>query len=161
MRFKRLYLPIILGVIIFNSSNLFAQHSSQIKDVDELKKEDKVLVESYPNVFKGAEISKVEKLNSTHSKVHYLVDGNIFEAIVNADRKDLLLVATCELIKNDDLPQLVKNVFTKEVKGKIEKSFAVTTPYSSQIYRIDYVKKDGELKSVFYDKLGAVQKAPY
>ncbi|MCW8897796.1 MAG: hypothetical protein OQJ96_04090 [Flavobacteriales bacterium] len=35
------------------------------------------------------------------------------------------------------------------------------TPYSSEIYRIDYVKKDGELKSIFYNELGAVQKAPY
>ncbi|MCW8940892.1 MAG: hypothetical protein OQJ88_09570, partial [Flavobacteriales bacterium] len=66
-----------------------------------------------------------------------------------------------KLIKNDELPKLVKDVFTKEVKGKIEKSFSVTTPYSSEIYRIDYVKKDGELKSMFYDKLGNVQKAPY
>ncbi len=161
MRLRRLYLPIILGVIILNSSILFAQGHTQIKDVDELKTEDKVLVESYPHVFKGAKVNKVEKLNSKHSKVYYSVGGNEFEAIVNSDRKDLLLVATCKVIKNDELPQLVKDVFTKEVKGKIEKSFSVTTPYSSEIYRIDYVKKDGELKSMFYDKLGAVQKAPY
>ncbi|MCW8940929.1 MAG: hypothetical protein OQJ88_09770, partial [Flavobacteriales bacterium] len=64
MRLKGLYLTIILGAIILNSTNLFAQHATQIKDVDELKTEDKVLVESYPHVFKGAKVNKVEKLNS-------------------------------------------------------------------------------------------------
>lgn len=161
MRLKKIYLPIILGAIILNSANLFAQHATQIKDVDELKQEDKVIIESYPNVFKGAEINKVERLNSKHAKVYYSVDGNEFEAVVNADRKDLLLVATCKVIKNDALPQLVKDVFTKEVKAKIEKAYEVTTPYSSEIYRIDYVEKDGTLKSIFYNELGAVQKAPY
>lgn len=161
MRLKKIYLPIILAAIILNSSNLFAQQGTQIKDVDELKKEDKVLIESYPHVFKGVEINKVERLNSKHAKIYYSVEGNEFEAIVNADRKDLLLVATCRVIKNDELPDIVKDVFTKDVKGKIEKAYEVTTPYTAEIYRIDYVKKDGELKSIFYNELGAVQKAPY
>lgn len=161
MRLKKIYFPIILGAIILNSTNVFAQHATQIKDVDELKTEDKVLIESYPNVFKGAEINKVERINSEHAKVYYSAEGNEFEAVVNADRKDLLLVATCKVIKNDALPDIVKDVFTKEVKAKIEKAFAVTTPYSSEIYRIDYVEKDGTLKSIFYNELGAVQKAPF
>lgn len=72
-----------------------------------------------------------------------------------------MLVATCRVIKNDELPDIVKDVFTKDVKGKIEKAYEVTTPYTAEIYRIDYVKKDGELKSIFYNELGAVQKAPY
>ena len=81
--------------------------------------------------------------------------------MVNADRADLLLVATCKAIKNDDLPKLVKDVFTKEVKGKIEQAYLVTTPYSSELYRIDYYTKSKSTTSIFIDKLGVEQKAPY
>lgn len=44
MRLKKIYLPIILAAIILNSSNLFAQQGTQIKDVDELKKKTKYLL---------------------------------------------------------------------------------------------------------------------
>lgn len=139
----------------------FAQNAAPIKDVDKLKEQDKVLIESYPNVFKGATIQSVEPLNDKHTKVSYTMDGVAYESVVNADRADLLLVATCQAIKNDDLPKLVKDVFIKEVKGKIEQAYLVTTPYSSELYRIDYYTKSKSTTSIFIDKLGVEQKAPY
>lgn len=154
------YTSIIFFALMLNV-NSKAQNAAPIKDVDKLKEQDKVLIESYPSVFKGATIKSVTPLNDKHTKVSYTLDGDYYESVVNADKADLLLVATCKAIKNDDLPKLVKDVFTKDVKGKIEQAYLLTTPYTSVLYRIDYYTKSKSTTSIFIDKMGVEQKAPY
>jgi hypothetical protein len=142
----------------------FAQDGSTIVDLNILAKQKEVMAQYYPDLFTLEEITGVDSLDELHSKVKYTRDGKNFEAVVNSGPNDLLLVATCEEIRVNKLPSLLKEVFAKsEVGSKIEKAFLVTTPYSSDFYRIDYYRAGYKkiLTSVFYDEMGHYQKPPY
>ncbi len=146
--------------------NAIAQPYSTIVSISELAKQKKVLVEDYPRVFNEEEINNIEKIDSKHSKIFYTRNGIHFEAIVNSDRKDLLLIATFEEISKNDLPKIVLYNFqnSNDGKSKIENAFIGTTPYTSDFYRIDIIEKTekgNSVKSLFYDELGKYMVPPY
>lgn len=152
-------------IIIFLLCNLnaVAQEGAQIKDVDILEEQKKVIMEDYPFHFENVKITNVEQINSKHSKVYYIQDSINYEAVVNSNRKDMLLIATAREIPIAELPDIVKDVFKASENGSssIIKAFIVTTPYSSGFYRIDFKGDEKELESIYYDKLGQYQKPPY
>jgi len=157
------------GIILTScliSMAMLAQPGAPIENTDELAKQKTVITEDYPGIFKEEEINKIEKIDPKHSKIYYTRDHVNFEAIVNSDRKELLLIATCEEIPVDKLPKIVRDNFMrgKDGNSKIEKAFIATTPYSSDFYRIDFYKK-GEngsaLKSLFYTDKGEYMVPPY
>jgi hypothetical protein len=155
-----------LILLMLVSMKTFAQQGAPIKYVDQLEEEEKVLVHKYRNVFKEEEIKNVEKLDSEHSKISYTRNAINYEAVVNSNRKDLLVVATCQEIPVEKLPAIVKNGFQKSKYGSnnIEKAFSVSTPYSSNFYRIDVQlkeKKEKSIKSLFYDDKGLFKEPPY
>lgn len=153
----------LLKSMILISSVTFAQKGAEISDVDILAQQKNVVIEHYPGVFKSEEINKVEKINDKQSKIYYQRGGANFEAVVNSDRKDLLLVATCEEIPQSKVPDVVR-VHYKESKlgeNKILKAFIVKTPTSSDFYRLDIMNNDKQVGSVFYDNLGMEMIAPY
>ena len=124
------------------------------------------MVENYPEVFSKVEIKRVEKLNNKHSKVYYTKGSSNFEAIVNSDRKDLLLIANCEEIAVKKLPAIVYDSFRQSEYGnyKIQKAFIVRIPYSSEFYRLDINEgnKDGHsYKSIFFTDTGQYRTPPY
>lgn len=153
----------LLTIIVAMSSLTFAQKGAEISDVDILAEQKGVVIEHYPGVFKSEEINKIEKINDKQSKIYYQRGGANFEAVVNSDRKDLLLVATCEEIPQSTVPDIVRVHFKKSKLGvnKILKSFIVKTPTSSDFYRLDIINKDKQVASVFYDHLGMEMIAPY
>ncbi len=156
----------VLISLFFICMFAFAQKDSHIKDVDELAEQKRIMFQNYPGLFMEKEINNVEKLDSKHSKIFYTINNVNFEAVVNSNMKDLLLVATCQEIQEEKLPAIVIDAFHESKYGssKIEKSFIVTTPYSSNFYRIDVnqkKKKEKNMKSLFYDHLGKYRKPPY
>jgi len=150
-------------LILLAGSKLAAQPNSQIKNVDQLTTEKKVVVENYPNIFKEEEINKVEKIDEKHSKVYYTRNHVKFEAVVNSNREELLLIAIFEQVPSTRLPAIVLDNFYKNLDGneKIQNAFIGTTPSSSDFYRIDFYDKNEILKNAFYDHLGRYMKPPY
>ena len=148
------------------SLNIFAQQGAPDMDVSELAKEKEVVYENYPGVFKKEEINKIEKIDQKHSKIYYTRGKVHFEAIVNSDRQELLLVANCEQISPKRLPDIVQDAFNKSEFGKlkIQQAFVATNPYSSNFYRIDVYQKDTKgvyYKSLFYTDKGLYMEPPY
>lgn len=143
--------------------NVVAQEGVQIKDVDILEEQKKVIMEDYPLHLEKVNITNVEQINSKHSKVYYIKDSINYEAVVNSNRKDMLLIATAREIPISELPEIVKDVFKASENGSslINKAFIVTTPYSSGFYRIDFNRNEKEMESIYYDKWGQYQKPPY
>jgi len=155
-------------MIFFNGLGAFAQEYSVIKYVDVLEKQKIVLKKEYPHVFAEVEIKDVQKINSKQSKVFYEKGNQQYEVVVNSGRKDLLLVATSRVINEKEMPNIVMDAFksSKYKNWNIEKTFEVTTPYSSLLYRIDVSKKTtgkekNKIKSLFYSHLGQYKKPPY
>ncbi len=145
-----------------------AQEGSVIEDVDILEKQKTVLTNNYPHVFRTVEIKDVQKLNSRQSKVFYEKGNQQYEAVVNSGRKDMLLVATSKVMNENEMPNIVMDAFkrSKYKNWNIEKTFEITTPYSSGFYRIDVSKKNKaqkkkKTKSLFYTQLGQYKKPPY
>ncbi len=167
MKFKLNFL-IVSSMLFFNGLNAFAQEHSVIRDVDVLENQKTVLKKDYPHVFTGVEIKDVQKINSSQSKVFYEKDNQQYEAVVNSDRKDLLIVATSRVINEKEMPNVVMDAFksSEDKNRNIEKTFEVTTPYSSLFYRIDVSEKNKaqekkNIKSLFYTHLGQYKKPPY
>lgn len=167
MKFKFKHL-IMSSMLFFNGLNAFAQEGSVIKDVDVLEKQKTVLMEDYPHVFTEVEIKDVQIINDRQSKVFYEKGNQQYEAVVNSGRKDLLLVATSRVMNEKEMPNIVMDAFksSKYKSWNIEKTFEVTTPYSSLFYRIDVSKKTTgkekkKIKSLFYTHLGQYKKPPY
>jgi len=80
----------------------------------------------------------------------------------------MLLVATSRVMNEKEMPNIVMDVFnrSKYKNWNIEKTFEVTTPYSSEFYRIDVSKKNKaqkkkKTKSIFYTHLDQYKKPPY
>jgi len=165
IKFKHI---IVYSMIFFNGLGAFAQEYSVIKYVDVLEKQKIVLKKEYPHVFAEVEIKDVQKINSKQSKVFYEKGNQQYEVVVNSGRKDLLLVATSRVINEKEMPNIVMDAFksSKYKNWNIEKTFEVTTPYSSLLYRIDVSKKTtgkekNKIKSLFYSHLGQYKKPPY
>ena len=157
LKFRLIITPLLLSI------NVVAQEGAPIKDVGILEEQKKVLVQDYPHHFEKVNITNVEQFSPKHSKVYYTKEGVNYEAVVNSDRKDLLLVATAREIPIAELPAIVKDALKASENGSspIKKAFIVSTPYSSGFYRIDINQNAKETKSVYYDKLGQYQKPPY
>lgn len=156
---------VVVTISFLIAVDLLAQPGAPVKDVDFLEKQKKVMTEYYPHLFSELEINDVEKINSRQSKVFYTRNNKNYETIVNSNRKDLLIIASCEEIPVTQLPDIVQQGFHNSKLGnkKIEKAFIVTTPYSSNFYRIDVYPSDKKkhYKSIFFDKLGKYRKPPY
>ncbi len=159
---------IVYTMFFLYGLSAFAQEHSTIKDVDILEKQKIVLMKDYPHIFTGVEIKDVQKINSKHSKVIYENDNQQYEAVVNSDRKDMLIVATSRVINEKEMPSIVMDAFqSSEYKNwNIEKTFEVTAPNSNLFYRIDVSeKKSGDekdkIESLFYTHMGAYKKPPY
>ena len=158
--------PTLLITSCLISVHILAQEHAPDMSVSELKKEKEVIYENYPGIFKTEEINKVEKIDPKHSKIYYTRGKVNFEAVVNSDRKELLLVANCEQISPKRLPDIVQDAFHRSDYGKlkIQKAFIATNPYSSNYYRIDVYQKDSKVvyyKSLFYTDKGLSMDAPY
>ena len=162
--FKKLKFRLLI-FLSFIGMNTYAQIGSQIEDVDVLAEQKRVMIENYPGQFREEEIIKVEKKGSKRSIIYYTRNNVNFEAVVNSDRRDLMLIATCEEIPESKLPAIVKDNFLQSKSGenKIEKVFLVTTPISSIFYRIDITPKGKykKMKSLFYSNRGSYMKPPY
>ena len=148
------------------SIHILAQEHAPEMSVSELKKEKEVVYENYPGIFKTEEINKIEKIDPKHSKIYYTRGKVHFEAVVNSDRKELLLVANCEQISPKRLPDIVRDAFHKSEYGmlKIQQAFIATNAYSSDYYRIDVYQKDPKgiyYKSLFYTDKGLYMNPPY
>jgi len=157
-------------LILFFLSHLvaFSQEGIMIKDVDVLAQQKTVLTQNYPHIFTEVEIIGVQKINSRHSKVFYEIGNQQFEAVVNSADNDMLLVATSKVLNEKEMPNIVMDAFkSSEYKSwNIEKTFEVTTPYSSPFYRIDAsnnnkAEEKNEIKSLLYSNLGRYKKSPY
>jgi hypothetical protein len=136
---------------------------AQKKDSVVLAEQKKVLFQNYPGVFVDEEINIIEKLDSKHSKIYYTRNNVNYETVINSNRKELLLIATCEEIPEEKLPAIVKDAFLESKYGsyKIVKSFVVSIPYASNFYRIDVNQKKKKIKSIFYTHLGTYKQPPY
>ncbi len=159
---------IVSSFLFFNGLNALAQEGSVLKDVDILENQKTVLKEDYPHVFAEVDIKDVQKISDKHSKVFYKKGEDQYEAVVNSGRKDLLLVATSKVMNESEMPNVVMDAFksSKYKRWNVDKTYEVTTPYSSLFYRIDVSKNKGgnkekKTKSLFYTHLGQYKKPPY
>ena len=150
-------------IVLFSISlKMLAQQGAPIGDVATLSKQKKYFCETYQGVFKNEEINRIEKINAKHSKIYYTRNKVNFEAVVNSDRNEMLLVVNCQQIPIDKLPPIVKDAFHRSKYGKlkIEKAFIAANDMSADFYRID-VLVNSKSKSLFYTDLGAGMESPY
>lgn len=156
-----------LLIFLLTHYTVFAQDGSVTQDVDILEKQKTVLMEDYPGAFAEVEIKDIQKINSRHSKVFYEKGNQQYEAVVNSDRQDMLLVATSKVMSENEMPKIVMDAFksSKYRNWNLEKTYEVTTPYSGLFYRVDVSKKKmnkkKKTKSIFYSNLGQYKKSPY
>jgi len=153
---------IIIVLITLIAAPLFAQKHTAIEDVDLINAHKSALIKEYPHLIDKIKIERVDQINEHHSKIVYYDDGVYHEAIVNSDRKDLLLIATFREIQKSTLPKIVFDAWKQSEFGdwKTEKMYKVTTPYDGWFYSIDVVK-DNKTKRLFYSDLGRYKETLY
>lgn len=161
---NKLNLVFIISFQIFLFNFSFGQ-GPPVEDADYLEKQKTVLKNTHPHVFKVAEIHEVKKINDDHSRVKYTRDGVYHEAIINSGRKDMLLLETAQELKQDVIPQIVKDALKKYSEYKdatIVKGFEVKRPQGDRLYRLDIstaANKD-QTQTVYFDHLGNPAKSP-
>ncbi len=141
---------------------LFAQPYSLIEDTDVLAMQEEVLKSEYPHVFEELEILDSYMINEHHSKITYKMDGIYHEAVMNHERKDLLLVAIAAELTKEQVPEVILNALRNSKYGNRElvQSFKVSTPFMEYFYAFDVAEKD-TTRRVYLNELGVIQSKPY
>lgn len=152
---------IIYIILIF--SFLFTNMNAQSRDVDDLKEQETMLIQTYPHYFERAKIEKIEKIGDKLSKIYYKKNNRNYEAVVNSAQKDFLLLTNAIEITGPEIPEVVLANFKKSEYGQqaILKAFLVTTPDDVNLYRFDVHDKNNEVKSLFYNNFGQFVRPPY
>lgn len=152
---------IFFFISIFSAS--FLATNAQNRDVEDLKEQELMLIQTYPHYFERARIEKIEKISDKHSKIYYKKDNRNYEAVVNSAQKDFLMLTNAIEIPNAEIPEVVLANFKKGEHGKkpMVKAFLVTTPDDVNLYRIDVKDKNDEVKSLFYNNFGQYARPPY
>lgn len=159
-KMKTLFLSFL---IYFSYSTLIkAQPFSEIVDIDLLSNEEVVLVREHPHMLDTLRIIDIYDIDGKHSKIAFYEEGIYCEAIVNSERKDLMLVATGVGIPQDEVPEIVMDVVKEGDFGswEIYNTMVMRTPYSPWFYAID-VRQDSVHLRLFYNSKGVMKNAPY
>lgn len=153
---------ILTILMMFLAAGTIGQPFSVVKDIDILEDKYLVLEMDYPHMIDTLSIIEIYQVDEKHARILYSKDGIYCEAIVNRDRKDMILVATAVAIPGDQVPDIVMDVFREGDYGSwnIDNTLAMRTPYGPWFYAIDVSKDDTYLR-LFYDDTGNYKKSPY
>jgi hypothetical protein len=156
---KSTLIPVIFALL---TAGMSGQPFSTVKDVDILEDELLVLDLDYPHRFDTVAILGAFPLGEKHTRIIYNDQGIYCEAIVNKDRKDLLLVATAVEIPRSEVPDIVMHVVRDGDYGSwnIDRTLAIRTPYGPWFYAIDVTNNSDE-ERLFYDERGGYVDPPY
>ncbi|MFW5820898.1 MAG: hypothetical protein ACOCWA_06390 [Bacteroidota bacterium] len=161
---KVIFRLVIAVVFIFTAPKLFAQPYTytSIEDVDILEQQKDVLRQKYKHTFEELEILGGYRLDEIHTMIAYKKDGVYHEAILNSERKEMMLVSTAAEIPVSDVPKPVMSAFENSGYSdkEINKAFRVNTPFGEDFIRLD-IKKDETVDRLYYTELGARQKELY
>lgn len=148
--------------IALSVSQLYGQVFSDIEDIKILADKRIVLEKENPYYFDTLVVKEVVKLNNKHSKIIYQDKGTYCEAIVNSNRKEMMLVATAVEMPQNQIPKIVLDAYkrSKYSSWHIQKTLAMRTPYSPWFYALDISKED-RIKRIFFNELGAYKPPPY
>lgn len=155
---------ILLTIPMYFLTGIFVkgQPFSEIVDVDILANKEVVLVREHPHKLDTLRIVEIFDIDDKHSKIVFYEDNIYCEAIVNSERKNLMLVATGVGIPQEEVPDIVMDVVEEGNFGswEIYNTLVMRTPYSPWFYAID-VKQDSVHLRLFYNSKGSVKEAPY
>ncbi|MFW5645473.1 MAG: hypothetical protein ACOCZL_06130 [Bacteroidota bacterium] len=153
---------ILIFVLFFSVPRIYAQGYTSIEDVDILEQQREVLKQNYEHEIDELEVLGGYRIDEIHTMIAYKKDGIYHEAVLNSERKEMMLVSIAAEIPVEDLPDVVMNAFrdSEYADKEILKSFRVYTPYGEDFIRIDVEDKD-ETKKIYFNELGVIQKDPY
>ena len=137
-------------ISLFIMLSAFAQE--QITNDERLKEESNIYIQTYPQLFETAEIKEIHKIDKDHKIIRYLKQGTYFETIVNANREEMLLLETAQLIPKNELPQIVLDAFKANYGSSFElkRQFTVERPHTQQLFRLDAINTKKEIANTFY-----------
>jgi hypothetical protein len=158
----KLNLILLFSFTLIISFQLLGQAFTDIKDVDILENQRIVVEKENPYLFDTLRILDVTKVDNKLSKITYLDEGIYHEAIVNDERKDMLLIATAIELPKERVPEIINDILTDEKykNWNKDKILMMKTPYESWFYAIDMSNGD-EHQRLYFDKLGAYKIPPY
>ncbi len=153
---------LLLFLLTVSMGQLFAQPYETIKDIDILEQQEEVLRQKYGHEFNDLEILGGDRINERYTLVGYKKNEIYHEAVMDSERKEMMLVSIAAEVPVDDMPVVVMNAFEDGQYGDLEvvKTFNVSTPYGENFFAID-VKKDETIERIYYNELGVRQKALY
>lgn len=150
-------------IVFLSSSLVMGQDYTPIKNVDVLKKHEKVLAEIQPRVFKQLEIESVYKIDNNHTAIGFTKENTYSEVVVNDSREEMLLVVSSVEVSDNKAPKIIKDVWKKEY-GKLwtlDKILYSKTPYGEDFYTMVMYKMstngDKKWNRIFYNNLGQLQ----
>ncbi len=150
---------LILFILISNS--VFAQNYTDVEDVDKFKKYETYLMKTQPHQFEKVEIVSISPVNNSLKMVSYSSENGKHQALVNAARKDLLLIANYSIIAESEVPEVVLDkIETEYPKSEPVNYFAVTQPSTSNYFAVDLMD-DKEIIRLHFDELGRQKQSPY
>jgi hypothetical protein len=153
----------LLSCILFACVNLsFGQKLVPIKDVNEIKKYDQLLVEKYPSFFEKKIVTDIYKLDDTYSRIEYNDNGVLTEELVYHRDNKSIIIAKSVLIAEKDVPGPVKDAFAKSANSNKEITgyFEVSPTYSASIYYAVEYNDDGDKKRAYFSRLGFPKDRP-
>jgi hypothetical protein len=149
-------------IFVFTAGTLFAQPYESIEDIDILEQQKDVLRQKYEHEFNEIDVLGGYQLDETHTMVAYMKNGIYHEAIMNSDRKEMMLVAIEAEVPVEDVPDVVINALENDNYDidEVVKTFRVSTPYGENFYSVDMTEEDPGDR-IYFNDLGVIQKAPY
>ncbi len=150
---------LILFILIANCA--IAQYYTEVEDVDKLKKYETYLMNKPPQQYEKIEVVGVAPVSKSIKMISYSSEDGKHQALVNAAREDLFLIANYSIIAENEVPQVVLDKIETEYTNREPVNyFAVAEPSASNYFAVDLMK-DKEIKRAHFDELGRKKQNPY
>ena len=139
-----------------------AQTFQPVEDPNTIEKYEVLLKKQYPHMHQRIVVTNVQKINDRFALITYENGSHEFDALVNNQKEDMLLVATYHKIEKQDVPRIVKDNVKEEMTGseKAMAYFEVMELETSTYYAVEVASNDDKSR-LHFTSHGRIKESPY
>ncbi|MEZ5032590.1 MAG: hypothetical protein R2787_14460 [Saprospiraceae bacterium] len=113
---------------------------------------------AYPQEFRAIDIQSIYRLDEHYAVMTYQSTGTEWEAVLQADGIDPILVETGQKLSKDEWPDMIVDAIRQgsHARSSIIAMFKVSTPYGKQGYRANLQTRESDpvVDPLYFDAFG-------
>ncbi|MBK8557992.1 MAG: hypothetical protein IPL65_20610 [Lewinellaceae bacterium] len=152
-------------VSLFYSSLFLPVANAQVKvlDGEARVRTERDILAAYPNHFHAVDIISIKRLDRHYLRLNYKSDGKQWEAVLQTDDTDPVLVETAQVLPPEGWPGFIIAACKKSefASWQIIKVLKVSSPYGDPGYRVDVcpdLDQKAQTRRLYFDPFGQPDK---